>query len=190
MKLVRNSFIALALILAGISPASADDYLIDTRGGHASINAKYKHIGISWLTGQFETFSGTFSYDPENISASSVNVEIDVTSLNSNHAERDVHITGDRYLNADNYPQSSFNSTRVVDNGNGAMTVYGTFRLHDVTKEIVIEAMAVGAGDDPWGGYRVGLEGSTTLDMRDFGYESFGPAHMVELALYLEGVKQ
>jgi|MEHZ01.4.fsa_nt_MEHZ011219110.1_37 polyisoprenoid-binding protein YceI len=190
MKLVRNSFIALALVLTAISYASADDYVIDTHGGHASINAKYKHIGISWLVGRFETFSGTFSYDPDNLAASSVNVEIDVTSLNSNHAERDVHLTGGRYLDASNHPQSTFNSTRAVDTGNGNLTVYGDLSLHGVTKEVAIEASAVGSGDDPWGGYRVGLEGTTTLDLRDFGYESFGPTHMVELSLYLEGVKQ
>jgi polyisoprenoid-binding protein YceI len=189
MPLVRNSFIALALVLTAISYASADDYLIDTRGGHASVNVKYKHIGISWLTAQFETFSGTFSYDPVNLAASSVNVEIDVTSLNSNHAERDVHITGDRYLDVSNHPRSTFNSTRTVDTGNGNLTVYGDLSLHGVTKEVAIEASLVGSGELR-GGYRVGLEGTTTLDLRDFGYESFGPTHMVELSMYLEGVKQ
>ena len=47
--------------------ASAADYVIDTKGAHASINFKIQHLGYSWLTGRFDKFSGKFNYDENNI---------------------------------------------------------------------------------------------------------------------------
>lgn len=188
MKRLRKLFIALALIAGASSSVSAADYIIDTHGGHAGINFKFKHLGISWLTGEFRTFEGTFTYDPENIEASKISVDIDVTSLDSGHTVRDEHILGGRYLNAGEFPNAKFVSSSVEDKGHGNIKVRGSFTLHGITKEIAIEASEVGAGDDPWGGYRVGLEGGTTLDLRDYGYESFGPTHLVELLLYIEGI--
>jgi polyisoprenoid-binding protein YceI len=188
MKLLQNTCIALALATGLNSSVSASDYIIDTKVGHAGINFKFKHLGISWLTGEFRTFDGTFTYDSKNLEASTVVVSVDVTSLDSGHEIRDEHILGEDYLNAEEYPQAKFVSTSVVDKGHGNMTVLGELSLHGITREIAIEASKVGAGDDPWGGYRVGLEGTTVLDMRNFGYESFGPTHLIEMLLYIEGV--
>lgn len=190
MKMIQKSFIAVIVLLMSISSATAADYVIDTKGGHAAINFKFKHIGISWLVGEFKTFSGSFSFDPENVEASSIIVDIDTTSLDSNHAERDKHIRAENRLNTDDYPTAKFVSTRVESTADETMTVYGDLTLRGVTKEIAIAASTVGAGDDPWGGYRVGLEGTTTLDMRDFGSEGFGPTHMIDMLLYVEGIQE
>ena len=188
MKLLQKLFIALALVAGASSSVSAADYIIDTHGGHAAINFKFKHLGISWLTGEFRAFEGTFTYDPENIESSKISVDIDVTSLDSGHAVRDEHILGERYLNASEFPDAKFVSSSIEDKGHGNIKVRGSFTLHGITKEIAIEASEVGAGDDPWGGYRVGLEGVTTLDLRDYGYQSFGPTHLVDMLFYIEGV--
>lgn len=186
--LVPLCFAISLLVTVTASPSYSADYVIDTDGGHAAINFKFKHLGISWLTGEFRNFEGFFSYDPENVEASSIHVDIDVTSLDSNHARRDRHILAERYLNAESFPEASFVSTSVEDKGHGNMKVLGNLTLHGITREIAIDATEVGSGKDPWGGYRVGLEGTTTLDMRDFGYESFGPTHLVEMLLYVEGM--
>lgn len=190
MKLIQCSLITLATLFVSISTASAADYVIDTKGGHAAINFKFKHLGISWLVGEFKTFDGSFTYDPENLEGSSITVNIDTTSLDSNHAERDKHIRAENRLNTDEYPSAKFVSTKVMSGDDGAINLYGDLTLLGVTKEILIQASEVGAGDDPWGGYRVGLEGTTTLDLRDYGSEGFGPSHQVEMLLYVEGIRQ
>ncbi len=94
-----------------------------------------------------------------------MNVTIDTTSLDSNHAERDKHIRSSDFIDASKFSDATFNSTKVVDKGGGKLeVVMGDLKLHGVTKPIVIEAEFIGAGQDPWGGERAGFVGTTRLE--------------------------
>lgn len=193
---MKSLLTALALSLGALTlsqPAAAADYVIDTKGAHASINWRIKHLGFSWLTGRFDTFSGTFAFDKDKPEASKVKVEIDTTSLNSNHAERDKHVKSADFIDAAKFPKATFESTSVKVNGAKA-TITGNLTLKGVTKEVVIEAEQVGGGPDPWGGARDGFAGKTTLKLADFGIgdaSKLPPAMAtVELDLNVEGVKK
>ena len=187
MKQMLRIFLLGLLVLA--SQVQAADFVIDTRGAHAGIQFKFKHIGISWLVGRFNTFEGEFSFDKNDVSKTKITVDIDVTSLDSNHAERDKHLRSSDFLTVSKYPTAKFVSTRVEDHGEGKATVYGNFTMMGVTKEIAIESSMVGMGKDPWGGFRAGFEGTTTLNTRDFNL-TLPPSNEVELALYIEGVRK
>ena len=187
MKVLLRTLLLGCLVAA--SSVQADEYVIDTRGAHAGIQFKFKHLGISWLVGRFNTFDGKFSYDESDIGKSKIAVNIDVTSLDSNHAERDKHLRSDDFLDVAKHPDASFVSTRVIDQGDGKAIVYGLFTLMGVSKEIAINANIVGKGEDPWGGYRAGFEGTTILKTEEFGL-ALPPTNEVELALYIEGIRQ
>lgn len=189
---MKKLIMAAAIATSLMSPlASAADYVIDDKGAHASINFKIKHLGYSWLTGRFDTFGGKFSYDQKDVSASKIEVNIDTTSVNSNHAERDKHLKSDDFLEVDKFANAKFVSSSVVDKGDNKLEIKGTLTLHGVSKEIVIEANKVGEGDDPWGGYRVGFSGTTRIGLKDFAIKmDLGPASThVELELHIEGIK-
>ena len=94
-------------------PATAADYVIDTKNAHASITFRIKHLGFSWLTGRFDKFSGNFSFDDKNPDASKVKVEIDTASVDTNHAERDKHLRAADLLDTDEFPTATFESTSV-----------------------------------------------------------------------------
>ncbi len=185
-----------ALVISGASifslPAMADNYTIDAKGMHASINFAIKHLGYSVLTGRFDTFGGSFSYDPAKLEASAINVTIDTNSVDSNHAERDKHLRSKDFLNVEKFPQSTFVSKKIVVGSNKeTFDIVGDFTLNGVTKSITIAAKKVGEGKDPWGGYRAGFEGTTELTLKDFNIVfALGPAsETVKLSLNVEGVK-
>ncbi|TBR42222.1 YceI family protein [Marinomonas agarivorans] len=187
--------VLLTALIAGsmIAPLSnAADYVIDTKGAHAFINFKIKHLGYSWLTGRFDKFTGGFSYDASNLAASTVNVKVDTSSFNSNHAERDKHIRGKGFLNVGEFSTATFESTSFKDLGNDKIELKGDLTLHGVTKEITIDAEKIGEGKDPWGGYRAGFSGTTKIGLKEFGMqERLGPASThVELELHIEGIRQ
>ncbi|MDF2154815.1 YceI family protein [Vibrio sp. CAU 1672] len=180
----------LAAALALPMSAQAADYVIDTKGAHASINFKVSHLGYSFIKGRFNSFSGDFTFDEGNVEASKVNVVVDTTSLDSNHAERDKHIRSGDFIDAGKYSQATFNSTKVVNKGDGKLDVIGNLTLHGVTKPITIEAEFVGAGKDPWGGERAGFLGQTRLELADFDIPVMGTSSYVDMELHVEGVKK
>jgi len=193
MKLAYAPLVLVAGALTLSGPAYAADYVIDTKGNHASINFRISHLGFSWLTGRFDKFSGNFSYDKTAPEASKVKVEIDTASLNSNHAERDKHIKSADFLDAAKFPKATFESTSVKPNGEGKATITGKLTLHGVTKDVVIDAVHVGGGNDPWGSVRDGFAGKTTLTLADFDIDTakLGPSSAkVDLELNIEGIKQ
>lgn len=191
----KKQLAVLALSTLGVVslPSLADNYTIDTKGAHASINFAIKHLGYSVLTGRFDTFSGDFSYDPAKVEASTINVTIDTNSVNSNHAERDKHLRSKDFLNVEKFPKATFVSKKVVaGKDKDSFDLVGDFTLNGVTKSITIAAKKVGEGKDPWGGYRAGFEGTTELTLKDYNIVfPLGPAsETVKLSLNVEGVKK
>ena len=69
------------------------------------------------------------------------------------------------------FQKRSLSVQKIVDKGNGMMDVMGDFTLHGVTKPITIEAKKIGEGKDPWGGYRAGFMGTTTIALKDYGID-------------------
>ena len=184
-----------ATLMTGVVAAptlQAADYVIDTKGAHASINFSVNHLGYSWLKGRFNQFEGVFSYDEANPSASKVSVTIDTRSVDSNHAERDKHIRNDDFLDVDEYPTARFESTSFSLNDDGTGQLQGNFTLRGITKPITIDVTKIGEGKDPWGGYRAGFSGTAEFKMKDFGIPKYlGPAsETVYLNLNVEGVRQ
>lgn len=191
--MLKQSLAALTLgaaLFAG--QAMAADYAIDKQGQHAFINFKISHLGYSWLYGTFKDFDGSFSFDAKAPEASKVNVSINTASVDSNHAERDKHLRSGDFLNVEKNPTATFASTSVKATGADTADITGNLTLNGVTKPVVIKAKFLGEGSDPWGGYRAGFEGSTTLKLKDFDIQKdLGPASQeVELILSVEGVRE
>ena len=182
-----------AVALVPLSQAQAADYQIDTEGQHAFVQFKISHLGFSYILGSFEEFEGQFAYDPEDLDASSAEIEVQVDSLTSNHAERDRHILSEDFLNAGEFPTATFSSTGFESTGENEGVLTGDLTLHGETQEIEMPVTLMGEGDDPWGNYRAGFEGSTTLTLGDYGIDMNDfPESMHELDLYVtfEGIRQ
>jgi polyisoprenoid-binding protein YceI len=205
IKTMLKTITTMALLAGLALPALAHDhdesntahgniehYQIDTRGAHAFIQFKISHLGFSWLYGRFNDFEGHFRFDPENPSNSSVEVTIATASVDSNHERRDNHLRNEDFLTVDEYPEARFVSTgfRHIEGERYEMT--GELTLMGHTHELSINVEHVGAGTDPWGGYRRGFTGTTSFALADFGIDyDLGPeAEVVEIILDVEGIRQ
>ena len=186
---MKKLILTAAFLGALSTTASAAEYVIDTKGAHAFINFKTSHLGVSWLTGRFNTFEGSFNYDGKSYDNAKIEVNIDTTSIGSNHAERDKHLRSDDFLNVGKFPTAKFVSSKIIDKGNGKLEVQGAFTLHGTTKNIVIDAQKIGEGKDPWGGYRAGFSGTTEIRLADYGMkEVLGPTTVMP-DLHVEGIR-
>ncbi|XOZ35000.1 YceI family protein [Halomonadaceae bacterium KBTZ08] len=195
---LTRRFVASAATVAmvGSGPALAADpsgtYAFDREGQHQFIQFRISHLGFSTLYGRFNDFDGSFKYDAENPEQSSVSVTVDTSSVDSNHSERDKHLRSDDFLNVSKYPEATFESTDVEMKGEDSATVTGDLTLHGVTREVDLDMELINHGKDPWGNYRMGFEGTTTLTLDNFGIDyDLGPeAEQVTLMLSVEGVRQ
>lgn len=182
-----------AVSLVPLSQVQADTYAVDIEGQHAFIQFKINHLGFSYILGSFENFDGEFFYDPEDLEASSIDMEVQVNSLNSNHAERDRHILSEDFLDASEYPTATFTSTGFEPTSESSGVLSGELTLRGETQSFEMPVTLMGEGEDPWGNYRAGFEGSTELTLADYGIDmsSFPEAmHTLELYVTFEGVRQ
>jgi polyisoprenoid-binding protein YceI len=172
--------------------AVSADYIIDSKGAHASIQFRVKHLGYSWLTGRFNRFEGEFSYDAAAPESTTIEVRIDPASIDSNHAERDKHLRSDDFLHVKRYKTAKFVGAGLGVLADGTRVLNGEFTLHGRTRAIQIEISEIGEGKDPWGGYRHGFSGFTTINTDDYGMKSVlsAESRQIEIFLNIEGIRQ
>ncbi|MDQ7000248.1 MAG: YceI family protein [Mariprofundus sp.] len=191
--MILKTLIAASLLIITTMPVQAEQYDVDIKGQHAFIQFKVKHLGFSWLLGSFRTFNGHFSYDERKPEKNSVTVTIDTASLDTNHAERDKHLRSADFFDVARFPTATFTSTSYESTGKKTGILHGKLTLHGVSKDIAINIKQIGTGPDPWGGYRRGFEGHTTLHLSDYRMKKSGMlgavAENVEIFLSIEGVR-
>lgn len=185
MKKLIVTTILSSMLFAG--HVFAANYKIDTEGAHASVNFVANHLGVSMLAGRFDDFNGTFTWDSANPSASTIDVTIQTKSINTNHAERDKHFRTADYFAADTYPTITFKGTKFETTDGKTGKMHGQLTMHGTTKDIVIDVKKVGEAE-VMRAYRVGFEGTTTINGKDYGFSrDTGP---VKVMLYIEGHRQ
>ncbi len=190
--MLKKTLAALAIGSAVLSAnVMAADYVVDKEGQHAFVDFKISHLGYSYITGTFKDIDGKFSFDAAKPEDSKIEFNVNTASVFTNHAERDKHIASADFLNASKFGKATFVSTSVKSTGANTADVTGDLTLLGVTKPVVVKATFLGEGKDPWGGYRAGFEGTTTIKRSDFGKQKdLGPkSDAVELYISFEGVK-
>lgn len=186
---------ALALILPALllaSPAfAADDYAIDP--DHSMVQFRVKHLGISYTLGRFNAPTGKMHIDEANPTKSSIEVSVKVADVDTNNAKRDAHIKGPDFFNGKMFPKISFKSTSVKKTADNEFEVKGDLTLHGVTKTVTVKAEKVGAGKDPWGGYRAGYYLKLTIKRSDYKMNFMqGPSAIgdeIKLEISIEGIR-
>ncbi len=165
MKIRKPAIITVILALALAASAQVQEYQIDK--GHSHVAFTAKHLMISNVEGRFQDFAGTVSFDPKDLTKSSVKVTIQTASVNTDNSARDSDLHGSELLDVAKFPTMTFASTRVEKTADGYALI-GNLTIKDVTKEVRIPFSINGPINDPWGMSRLAAEGATTIDRRDF----------------------
>lgn len=148
--------------------AFATDYVIDP--AHTTVGFSIRHMMVSNVKGAFSNVSGTVSYDPANVAASTVEVVVGIDSIDTRQAKRDTHLKSDDFFDAGKFPMMKFKSTKVVANGPGKLLVTGLLTIRDVSKEVDLEVNDLTPEvKDMSGEARVGASAVTKLKRQDFG---------------------
>ncbi len=141
-------------------------YTIDT--SHSRLGFVARHAMVTKVRGQFEDFSGTARIDTANPAASSVQLTISTTSVSTGSADRDNHLRSGDFFGAEDNPEITFTSSEVSRDGQ-EWTVAGDLTIKGITNPVTILFEETGSARDPFGNLRVGFEGETTVNRKDWG---------------------
>lgn len=142
-------------------------YKIDP--SHSRIGFVARHAMVAKVRGSFNEFDGTGYFDAENPSRSHFQLTIKAASIDTRNAERDAHLRSNDFFSMDEYPEITFASTKVEPLSASSYRVTGDLTLKGVTKPITFDLEYTGNVVDPWGNTRIGFEGSTTVNRKDWG---------------------
>ncbi len=160
----------IAALLAAFVPSAghASAWDIDPMHSHASFTVK--HLVISNVRGDFGKTTGQAVIDDGDITRSSVEATIDVSTIDTRVSDRDNHLKSPDFFDVAKYPTITFKSTKVEKAGKGKLKVKGELTLHGVTRPVVLEV----EGPTPEikgmkGETRRALSATTKLNRKDYG---------------------
>lgn len=151
-------------------PASATTSTWQLDPSHSAAQFSVRHLAISTVRGGFSSVKGTVVFDDKDVSKSSVDVTIDVNTVDTREPNRDKDLKSDHFFDVAQYPTMTFKSTKVEQAEPGKLKVTGNLTIHGVTKEVVLEVEGPTAPvKDPWGNQRTAVNATTKINRQDFG---------------------
>jgi polyisoprenoid-binding protein YceI len=140
---------------------------IDT--SHSEISFAVRHMMISTVRGQFKKFSGTVNIDETTPTNSSVEVAIEVASIDTRDEKRDGHLASPEFFDAATFPNITFKSTSVEVTGENTGKIHGELTIKGVTHTVALDTNFVGKAKSPWGTTSAGFNASTKINRADYG---------------------
>ena len=184
MKLTRNFVVAIAALAA--LPLFAQQVVTKTTTttttttaapvteawtvdkSHSSAEFKVRHL-MANVTGRFNDFDAVIHLDRTNAANSSVEFNIQATSIDTANKNRDEHLRSPDFFDVAKFPTISFKSTSIKERSKDLYDVTGDFTMHGVTKRITLPVRFLGFGRGPGGSDKAGFEIETTINRKDYG---------------------
>ncbi|MBI2872511.1 MAG: polyisoprenoid-binding protein [Chloroflexi bacterium] len=140
----------------------------DIDRSHTSIEFSARHMMVTRVKGRFDRWSGTVNFDEKDPTRSSVEVEVDVASINTSEPQRDAHLRSPDFFDAEKSPVMTYKSRRVERHGD-RYRVIGDLTIRDITREVPLDVEFAGLATDPYGNARAGFSATASLSRKDFG---------------------
>jgi polyisoprenoid-binding protein YceI len=138
---------------------------------HSRLGFAAKHAMVATVRGAFKVYSGEVHLDEEHPENSWAKVEIDAESVDTGNADRDAHLKTPDFFDLANHPKITFTSTKVEKLDDDVYTLIGDLTINGKTNPVAVEWELTGTSNDPWGNFRAGFEGRSSVNRRDWGLE-------------------
>jgi polyisoprenoid-binding protein YceI len=146
---------------------------------HSSVDFTILHLSLSNVRGHFGNVAGTVSWNDADITKSTINITVDVTTVDTGVGARDNDLKSPNFFDVAQFPTATFVSTSISKTSSG-LAISGNLTLHGVTKPVVLQTSSpkgpiTGMDKKP----HCGFSGTTTIKRTDFGIGAKVPAAVV-----------
>lgn len=148
-------------------PALTGTYRIDQ--AHSRLGFVARHAMVTRIRGTFDDFDGTGYFDASDPARSHLEVTIRAASIDTRNADRDAHLRSNDFFSMEQYPEITFRSTAVEQTGPDAYRLTGDLTMKGHTQPVTFDLELSGTAVDPFGNERIGLEGTATVNRKDWG---------------------
>ncbi|SMF22025.1 Polyisoprenoid-binding protein YceI [Azospirillum oryzae] len=193
---MKKTLFAAALFAAtavgSVVPAFAAPVSYKIDPAHTAVVFIVNHVGFSNVIGRFDTVGGDVTFDKDAVEKSVVNVTIDTTSVDTNHAKRDEHLRSPDFFNAKEFPKMTFKSTKIEKTGDKTGKLHGDLTMLGVTKPVVLDVTFNKDGVSPASKMETaGFSARGTVKRTEFGMKYGAPAigDDIQLLIEVEAVK-
>lgn len=171
MNRYLSRIVVPATIAIGLSlPTSAANSTWQIDPQHSSAQFAVRHLGLSTVRGAFSKLSGAMLLDDQDITKSSVDVTIDVNTVDTREPDRDKDLRSERFFDVAHFPTMTFKSKKVEQVAPGKLRVMGDLTIRGTTKEVVLDVDGPTAPvKDPWGNQRLAVSATTKINRQDYG---------------------
>lgn len=137
---------------------------------HSSVHFKVRHLMIAYVRGEFRSIEGALRLDETDISRSTIQVDIDTSSISTREEKRDEHLRSADFLDVQRFPSMQFHSTSVMRLSPVSIRIRGNLAIHGVTREVAFDTEGPSPiAKDPWGNMRIAASTTFAINRRDFG---------------------
>ncbi len=176
-----SASLALAIPASAASPANPDptavtagSYVVEPT--HTRIRFTVSHMGFTDWYGDLSGATGSLVLDPSNLASAKVDVSMPAASVLTINSKLDGELKGPAWLDAAQFPDIRFVSTKVSRTGASTADMEGDLTLHGITRRVTLKVKFNGAGINPLDkAYTVGFNGSTSIKRTDFGLNTYIP---------------
>jgi polyisoprenoid-binding protein YceI len=153
-------------IYNGVEFPIAGDWALDP--AHTTIGFTVKHLMVAKVKGHFGSFEGVL-HIAEDAAASSTQISIQADSIDTGVPQRDDHLRSPDFLDAGQYGELTFTTSRFEHVGGSEWRLYGDLEIHGVTHPVVLDTEYNGNAIDPWGAHRAFFSAETKIDREAWG---------------------
>lgn len=136
---------------------------------HSEILFKVKHLMITNVKGEFRKKQGEVISKGTDFSQASVNLTIDVTSIDTNDDGRDTHLKSADFFDAENHKEITFKGTALNKLDDENYQLKGLLTIKGITNEVVLDVEFGGINKDPYGNEKAGFSVTGKINRKDWG---------------------
>jgi polyisoprenoid-binding protein YceI len=136
----------------------------------SSLEFEVRKIGLIPIKGRVPGFSGTI----EGGDSPSIAGTVEAASITTFDETRDAHLRSPDFFDVERFPELRFESTGIAVQ-DGRLVVTGDLTIKGTTRPVELHGAYLGAGTDPYGNERIGLELEGTVDRTEFGLKWNAP---------------